>query len=82
MDHVRLSLAHIGKLMFVQFMEIDIPARNRGLFPGEKVGLNFALKVRGFGVVVVDGIAYCNCVNWVSISLLRHIWTSQMRLVE
>ncbi|KAG1725863.1 phenylalanine ammonia-lyase, partial [Suillus occidentalis] len=34
MDHVRLSLVHIGKLMFVQFMEIDIPARNRGLFPG------------------------------------------------
>ncbi|KAG2748194.1 phenylalanine ammonia-lyase [Suillus brevipes Sb2] len=47
MDHVRLSLAHIGKLMFVQLTEIVNPAMNRGLFPnlaGGEVGLDFAFK--------------------------------------
>ncbi|KAG2369234.1 L-Aspartase-like protein [Suillus spraguei] len=47
MDHVRLSLAHIGKLMFVQLTEIMNPAMNRGLFPnlaGGEVGLDFAFK--------------------------------------
>jgi phenylalanine ammonia-lyase len=46
MVHICLSLTRIGKLVFVQFMEIDIPAMNQGLFPGGKVGLNFAFKVR------------------------------------
>lgn len=79
MDHVRLSLAHIGKLMFVQLTEIVNPAMNRGLFPnlaGGEVGLDFAFKVRGFSLVVVDGMAYCNCVDRVLISLLRHMWAS------
>ncbi|KAG1740886.1 phenylalanine ammonia-lyase [Suillus paluster] len=47
MDHVRLSLAHIGKLMFVQLTEIVNPAMNRGLFPnlaGGEVGLDFGFK--------------------------------------
>jgi hypothetical protein len=79
MDHVRLSLAHIGKLMFVQLTEILNPAMNRGLFPnlaGGEVGLDFAFKVRGFGLFMVDGIADCNCVGRVLISLLRHMWAS------
>ncbi|KAG1739142.1 phenylalanine ammonia-lyase [Suillus paluster] len=47
MDHVRLSLAHIGKLMFVQLTEIVNPAMNRGLLPnlaGGEVGLDFGFK--------------------------------------
>jgi hypothetical protein len=32
--------------------------------------------VRGFSLVVVDGMAYCNCVDRVLISLLRHMWAS------
>lgn len=56
MDHVRLSLAHIGKLLFVQLTEIVNPAMNRGLFPnlaGGEVGLDFGFKVRD-----------CRCVDW------------------
>jgi phenylalanine ammonia-lyase len=53
MDHVRLCLAHIGKLMFVQLTEIVNPAMNRGLFPnlaGGEVGLDFGFKVCKFSV--------------------------------
>jgi phenylalanine ammonia-lyase len=56
MDHVRLSLAHIGKLLFVQLTEIVNPAMNRGLFPnlaGGEVGLDFGFKVHD-----------CQCVDW------------------
>ncbi|KAF9243139.1 phenylalanine ammonia-lyase [Melanogaster broomeanus] len=42
MDHLRLSLSHIGRLMFVQLTEIINPAMNRGL-PGNLAGGEGAL---------------------------------------
>ncbi|KIJ06816.1 hypothetical protein PAXINDRAFT_19982 [Paxillus involutus ATCC 200175] len=42
MDHLRLSLSHIGRLMFVQVTEIVNPAMNRGL-PGNLAGGEGAL---------------------------------------
>ncbi|KAF9228403.1 phenylalanine ammonia-lyase [Gyrodon lividus] len=42
MDHLRLSLSHIGRLMFVQLTEIINPAMNRGL-PGNLAGGEAAL---------------------------------------
>lgn len=63
MDHLRLVLAQIGRLMFVQLTEVVNPAMNRGL-PGNLAGgeaaLDFGGKVgspvpsfiwTGFGVV-------------------------------
>lgn len=37
MDHVRLAIAQLGRLMFVQLTEIVNPAMNRGL-PGNLAG--------------------------------------------
>ncbi|KIK95080.1 hypothetical protein PAXRUDRAFT_827358 [Paxillus rubicundulus Ve08.2h10] len=42
MDHLRLSLSHIGRLMFAQVTEIVNPAMNRGL-PGNLAGGEGAL---------------------------------------
>lgn len=42
MDHLRLSLAHLGRLMFVQLTEMINPAMNRGL-PGNLSGGESAL---------------------------------------
>ncbi|KAF8141247.1 phenylalanine ammonia-lyase [Boletus edulis] len=42
MDHLRLSLSHIGRLMFVQLTEMINPAMNRGL-PGNLSGGDSAL---------------------------------------
>ena len=42
MDHLRLSLSHIGRLMFVQLTEIINPTMNRGL-PGNLSGGESAL---------------------------------------
>jgi phenylalanine ammonia-lyase len=47
MDHLRLSLSHIGRLMFVQLTEILNPFMNRGLPPnlaGADSSLDFACK--------------------------------------
>jgi len=42
MDHLRLSLSHLGRLMFVQLTEMINPAMNRGL-PGNLSGGESAL---------------------------------------
>jgi len=46
MDHLRLVLAQIGRLMFVQLTEIVNPAMNRGL-PGNLAGGEAALDFGG-----------------------------------
>ena len=46
MDHLRLVLAQIGRLMFVQLTEIMNPAMNRGL-PGNLAGGEAALDFGG-----------------------------------
>lgn len=50
MDHLRLSLSHIGRLMFVQLTELVNPVMNRGL-PGNLSGGESALD---FGCKGVD----------------------------
>ncbi|KAL4063870.1 L-Aspartase-like protein [Scleroderma yunnanense] len=49
MDHLRLLLAQIGRLMFVQLTEIVNPAMNRGL-PGNLAGGEAALDFGGKGL--------------------------------
>ncbi|KAG1716484.1 hypothetical protein ID866_688 [Astraeus odoratus] len=49
MDHLRLALAQIGRLMFVQLTEIMNPAMNRGL-PGNLAGGEAALDFGGKGI--------------------------------
>ena len=52
MDHLRLVLAQIGRLMFVQLTEIMNPAMNRGL-PGNLAGGEAALDYGGKVIILV-----------------------------
>ncbi|KAG2043777.1 L-Aspartase-like protein [Suillus americanus] len=70
MDHVRLSLAHIGKLMFVQLTEIVNPAMNRGLFPnlaGGEVGLDFAFK--GVDIAAASYVGELNALGGMNVGV-------------
>ena len=56
MDHLRLALAQIGRLMFVQLTEIMNPAMNRGL-PGNLAGGEAALDFGGKVGILVPSLA-------------------------
>ncbi|KAL4071313.1 L-Aspartase-like protein [Scleroderma yunnanense] len=61
MDHLRLSLAQVGRLMFVQLTEIVNPAMNRGL-PGNLAGGEVALDFGGKGLDIAAA-AYAGELN-------------------
>ncbi|KAI6111975.1 phenylalanine ammonia-lyase [Pisolithus croceorrhizus] len=61
MDHLRLALAQIGRLMFVQLTEILNPLMNRGL-PGNLAGGEAALDFGGKGLDIAAA-AYAGELN-------------------
>ncbi|KZT55158.1 phenylalanine ammonia-lyase, partial [Calocera cornea HHB12733] len=76
MEHVRLSLAHIGKLLFAQSTELLNPATNRGLAPSlasTDPALNYACK--GLDIACA---AYCAELQWLAAPVSTHVQSAEM----
>ncbi|KAG8221301.1 phenylalanine ammonia-lyase [Butyriboletus roseoflavus] len=70
MDHLRLSLSHIGRLMFVQVTELVNPAMNRGL-PGNlssgESALDFGCK--GLDIAAASYIGELNALGGMNVGV-------------
>lgn len=76
MEKTRLSLAHIGKLLFAQSTELQNPTTNRGL-PPNLAASEPSLNYHGKGLDIAAA-AYCSELGWLASPVSTHVQSAEM----